>query len=88
MTMKAPVGPPICTRLPPSSETTNPATTAVMIPFSGDTPEAIPKAIANGRATMPTTRPAIRSAENVWREYPRSTSKNRGRNDAICFIDR
>lgn len=62
--------PPICTRLPPSSETTNPATTAVMIPFSGDTPEAIPKAIANGRATMPTTRPAIRSAENVWREYP------------------
>lgn len=27
--------------------------------------EAIPKAIASGRATMPTTRPAIRSAENV-----------------------
>jgi hypothetical protein len=38
---------------------------AVMIPFSGDTPEAIPKAMANGRATIPTIIPAIRSAENV-----------------------
>ena len=35
MTMKAPVGPPICTLLPPSNEMRKPATMAVMIPFSG-----------------------------------------------------
>ena len=29
MTMNAPVGPPICTRLPPSSEIRKPATIAV-----------------------------------------------------------
>ena len=68
MTMKAPVGPPICTRLPPSSETTNPAITAVMIPFSGETPEAMPKAMASGRATMPTMMPAMRSAAKSARE--------------------
>ena len=38
---------------------------AVIIPFSGDTPEAIPKAMASGSATMPTMTPAIRSAINV-----------------------
>ena len=65
MTMNAPVGPPICTLLPPRAEMTKPATMAVMIPFSGDTPLAIPKAMANGRATMPTIRPAMRSAMNV-----------------------
>ena len=64
MTTKAPVGPPIWTRLPPSSEIRNPATTAVTRPFSGDTPEAIAKAIASGIATMPTTTPAWRSARN------------------------
>ena len=68
MMMKAPVGPPICTRLPPSNETTNPAITAVMMPFSGDTPEAMPKAMANGRATMPTMTPAIRSRRKSARE--------------------
>ena len=31
------------------------------IPFSGDTPDAIPKAMARGRATMPTMIPAMRS---------------------------
>ena len=61
MTMNAPVGPPICTLLPPRNEMMNPATIAVMIPFSGLTPDAIPKAMANGRATMPTMTPAIRS---------------------------
>ena len=40
---------------------------AVMIPFSGVTPEAIPKAMANGRATMPTMTPAIRSVMNCLR---------------------
>ena len=65
--MKAPVGPPICTLLPPKTEMTRPATMAVMIPFSGDTPEAMPKAIANGSATMPTIIPAMRSDMKVWR---------------------
>ena len=35
MTMKAPVGPPICTRLPPSAEIRKPATTAVNSPTAG-----------------------------------------------------
>ena len=35
---------------------------AVIIPFSGDTPEAIPNAIARGSATIPTIMPAMRSA--------------------------
>ena len=43
----------------------NPAMIAVIIPFSGDTPEAIPNAMANGRATIPTIIPAMRSAVNV-----------------------
>ena len=59
--MKAPVGPPICTLLPPKNEIMKPATIAVMIPFSGLTPEAIPKAMANGHATIPTIIPAMRS---------------------------
>ena len=65
ITIKAPVGPPIWTLLPPIREMMNPAMIAVIIPFSGDTPEAIPKAIANGSATIPTMTPAIRSAINV-----------------------
>ena len=52
MTINAPVGPPICTLLPPKNEMINPATMAVMMPFSGLTPEAIPKAMASGRATI------------------------------------
>lgn len=51
---KCPVGPPIWTLLPPNREMMNPAMIAVIIPFSGDTPEAIPKAMANGNATIPT----------------------------------
>ena len=42
-------------------EIIKPATIAVMIPFSGLTPEAIPKAMARGKATIPTMIPAIRS---------------------------
>ena len=37
---------------------------AVMMPFSGDTPEAMPNAMASGRATMPTMSPDIKSAVN------------------------
>src|SRR5690606_15666731 len=57
MMMNAPVGPPICTRLPLRSEITSPAIIAVINPFSGDTPDAIAKAMAKGKATMPTIIP-------------------------------
>src|SRR5574344_30349 len=67
--MKAPVGPPICTLLPPKAETITPATMAVIIPFSGLTPEAIAKAMASGKATIPTIRPAIRSELKVFLLY-------------------
>ena len=66
MMMNAPVGPPICTLLPPNTDMMNPATIAVMMPFSGDTPEAMPKAIASGSATMPTIMPAMMSEVRVF----------------------
>ena len=65
MTTNAPVGPPICTREPPSKEIRNPAITAVTKPWLGDAPLAIPKAIARGSATMATVNPARAS----WRQY-------------------
>ncbi len=37
---------------------------AVKSPFSGETPEAIAKAIAKGNATIPTIIPAIISLKN------------------------
>ena len=61
ITMKAPVGPPICTLLPPNTEISNPAIMAVIKPFSGDTPDAMANAIDKGSATMPTIIPAIAS---------------------------
>ncbi len=64
--MNAPVGPPICTLLPPRKEIKNPAITAVINPLSGVTPEAIPKAIASGSATMPTIIPAVKSEVNCF----------------------
>ena len=62
MATKAPAGPPICTFDPPSSETSAPPMMAVMSPCSGLTPLAMPKAMASGRATQATVRPAPRSA--------------------------
>ena len=59
--MKAAVGPPICTREPPSSEIRKPAMIAVCRPTAGDAPEAMAKAIDKGKATIDTVRPAIRS---------------------------
>ena len=59
--INAPVGPPICTELPPKAETMKPPMMAVVNPTVGLTPEAMPKAMAKGRATMPTTIPAMRS---------------------------
>ena len=55
ITINAPVGPPIWTVLPPKNDTMNPPIMAVISPIVGLTPDAIPKAIARGRATMPTT---------------------------------
>jgi len=63
-TMNAPVGPPICTRLPPSSEISNPPMTAVISPLAGSAPDAIAMAMLSGSATIATVTPAIRSARN------------------------
>ena len=64
MTINAPVGPPICTLLPPKTEMRKPAMIAVTKPSVGPTPEEIPKAIAKGIATIPTMIPAIASCRN------------------------
>ena len=61
ITINAPVGPPICTLLPPRADTMKPPMTAVTRPVVGPTPLAMANAIASGRATMPTTMPAVRS---------------------------
>ena len=63
-TTKAPVGPPIWKRLPPSAEIRKPATTAVTSPFSGVVPEAMASAMASGSATMATVSPAMASLRN------------------------
>src|SRR5688572_12945557 len=47
-----------------------PATIAVKSPRSGGSPEAIAKAIASGKATIPTVIPAPTSAKKVRRSYP------------------
>ena len=67
-TTNAPVGPPIWTLEPPKNEIKKPATTAVTRPLSGDAPEATAIAIASGRATIATVRPAITSALNRLNE--------------------
>ena len=61
MTMNAPAGPPICTRLPPSAEMMKPAMMAVNNPASGFSPEAMAKAMASGSATTATVSPAAKS---------------------------
>jgi hypothetical protein len=60
----------------------------VIIPFSGETPEAIPKAIAKGRATMPTIIPDIRSAINVFLEYSFDVVTNFGLNSTVFIFNR
>ena len=64
--MKAAVGPPICTRDPPSAEIRKPAMMAVEMPLSGVVPLAIASAIASGRATMATVSPATASARRSF----------------------
>ena len=79
MMTNAPVGPPICTRLPPNKEIKKPAMMAVTMPLSGETPEATAKAMASGNATIPTIMPENKSLVNCFLEYPFfSTLKNLG----------
>ena len=81
--IKAPVGPPICTLLPPKREMISPAIMAVTSPSVGPTPEEIPKAMANGMATIPTMMPASASCEkrfalydlSVWNSLGAKTSR-------------
>ena len=56
--MNAPVGPDICTRVPPKIAVKRPATMAVYRPCSGRAPDAMAKAMPSGKATTPTTIPA------------------------------
>ncbi len=81
-TIKAPVGPPICTRLPPSAEIRKPATTAVTNPVAGAAPDAMAMARLSGRATMATVMPAIRSDRTLrgvlWGRVVRSLGVNIG----------
>src|SRR5665213_997681 len=80
MTTNAPVGPPNCTREPPSAEIMNPATIAVHNPRPGVTPLAIANAIASGNATTPTITPAVRSPRNCSRSYVLIVVNNFGTN--------
>lgn len=80
MIMNAPVGPPICTRLPPSAEIMKPAITAVIIPLFGDTPEAIPNAMASGNATIPTIMPEETSLKKSVLLYAFKVVKSLGTN--------
>ena len=51
-TMKAPAGPPIWKRLPPSADTIAPPMIEVNSPFSGERPEPMAIAIESGKATI------------------------------------
>ena len=62
--MKAAVGPPICTLLPPSAEIRKPPMIAVISPVSGGAPEAMAMAMLSGIATIATLIPANRSPTN------------------------
>lgn len=62
------------------NETIKPPITAVINPFSGETPEAIPNAIAKGSATMPTKIPAVMSLRNWSFEIEGSRTNNFGLN--------
>src|ERR1019366_5305591 len=79
-------GPPMQPLVPQSAEMMKPAITAVKMPASGLTPEAVAKAIVSGSATMPTVMPATRSAKKSFDEYPFSVSTNFGRNENEMFI--
>ena len=82
-TMKAPAGPPIWKRLPPSSDMRNPPTMAAKRPLSGVVPLAVAIAMDKGSATMATVSPATVSARSAARSYPsRRTVTNLGVNSS------
>src|SRR5256885_19052 len=70
MMTNAPVGPATSTRLPPNSDTRNPATMAVYSPRSGGTWDAMANASASGTAITPTVSPAITSCNRPALPYP------------------
>ncbi len=63
-----PGGPANAHRKPPNAEMMKPPMTAVKMPAWGVAPEAMAKAIASGRATIPTVNPAMTSAAKSCRE--------------------
>jgi hypothetical protein len=67
--INAPVGPAICTRVPPNRDVSIAATIAVYNPCSGRAPDAIANAIASGSATMPTTIPASKLFAMCFRDH-------------------
>ncbi len=66
--MNAPVGPPIWTLLPPSSEMRKPPIMAVISPAFGVAPDAIAMAMLRGRATSATVAPATLSPIKMRQE--------------------
>ncbi len=83
ITTKAPVGPPICTREPPSSEIRNPATTAVTSPWLGVAPLAMPSAMASGSATIATVSPARASRAPAARDFTLAPQGEELRGEAL-----
>ena len=67
-TINAPVGPPIWTLLPPSSEISKPPMMAVTRPALGVAPDAIAIAMLRGRATSATVTPASASLAKTRQE--------------------
>ena len=68
-------------------ETINPAIIAVIKPFSGETPEAMAKAMANGSATIPTIKPEVISFKTCSLLIPLFISENNfGMNSFSIFI--
>jgi len=59
---------------------------AVIIPFSGETPDAIAKAIESGSATIPTIIPATISVEIVFFEIPCFINENNLGVNSGCII--
>src|SRR5690606_21566860 len=76
--MKAPVGPPIWTLLPPRSEIRKPATMAVTSPALGSAPAARPTAMLNGRAVIAIVGPASASPASTRHEQSRMVVRGRG----------
>jgi hypothetical protein len=60
---------------------------AVIKPFSGETPEAMAKAIARGNATIPTIIPETISFDNVSLEIPSLKIENNFGVNSVLTLD-